>query len=120
MHFKISKYTLTHSDLKIKFYLFNILKYLREVKNMDDSKHIFDIKYPERIKELRQGNDLTQKEVAELLKIGLIEKLIATFAVAVRIIWHRNHEVASRTSWFLFLCSSSKIFHVLPSDWRQI
>lgn len=53
-------------------------------------------------------------------KKGLIEKLIATFVVAVRIIWHRNYEVASRTSWFLFLCFSSKIFPVLPSDWRQI
>ncbi len=40
------------------------------MKSVDDSKHICDIKYPERIKELRQDNDLTQKEVAEILKIA--------------------------------------------------
>lgn len=37
---------------------------------MDDRKNIFDIKYPERIKELRQDNDLTQEEVAKLLKVA--------------------------------------------------
>lgn len=37
---------------------------------MDDTKYILDIKYPERIKELRQDNDLTQKEVAGILKIA--------------------------------------------------
>lgn len=37
---------------------------------MDNMKHCFNVKYPERIKELRQDNDLTQKEVAEILKIA--------------------------------------------------
>ena len=43
---------------------------MHEVKNMDNMKHCFNVKYPERIKELRQDNDLTQKEVAEILKIA--------------------------------------------------
>ena len=37
---------------------------------MDNRKNIFDIKYPERIKELRQDNDLTQEEIAKLLKVA--------------------------------------------------
>ncbi len=37
---------------------------------MDNMKHCFNVKYPERIKELRQDNDLTQKEVAEILKVA--------------------------------------------------
>ncbi len=37
---------------------------------MDNSKNILNIKYPERIRELRQDNDLTQKEVADILKIA--------------------------------------------------
>lgn len=37
---------------------------------MNYSKHILNIKYPERIKELRQDNDLTQKEVADILKVA--------------------------------------------------
>lgn len=40
------------------------------MKGVDDSKHIFDIKYPERIKELRQDNDLTQKEISKILKVA--------------------------------------------------
>lgn len=40
------------------------------MKTVDDRKNIFDIKYPERIKELRQDNDLTQEEVAKLLKVA--------------------------------------------------
>ncbi len=47
-----------------------ILKSLREVKKMDNMKHCFNVKYPERIKELRQDNDLTQKEVAKILKVA--------------------------------------------------
>ncbi len=37
---------------------------------MDNMKHNFTVKYPERIKELRQDNDLTQKEVAKILKVA--------------------------------------------------
>ncbi len=37
---------------------------------MDNSKNILNIKYPERIRELRQDNDLTQKEVADILKVA--------------------------------------------------
>lgn len=40
------------------------------MKTVDGRKNIFDIKYPERIKELRQDNDLTQEEVAKLLKVA--------------------------------------------------
>ena len=36
-----------------------------------DKKHITcNLKYPERIRELRQDRDLTQKEIAGLLKIA--------------------------------------------------
>lgn len=37
---------------------------------MDNMKHSLKVKYPERIRELRQDNDLTQKEVANLLKVA--------------------------------------------------
>ncbi len=37
---------------------------------MNSIRHIFNVKYPERIRELRQNNDLTQKEVAEILKVA--------------------------------------------------
>lgn len=37
---------------------------------MDNMKHCFNVKYPERIKELRQDNDLTQEEIAKLLKVA--------------------------------------------------
>lgn len=37
---------------------------------MNDKKIILDIKYPERIKGLRQDNDLNQEEVAKLLKVA--------------------------------------------------
>lgn len=37
---------------------------------MDNIKYCFNVKYPERIKELRQDSDLTQKEVAEVLKVA--------------------------------------------------
>jgi transcriptional regulator with XRE-family HTH domain len=40
------------------------------VKSVDNSKNILNIKYPERIRELRQDNDLTQKEVADILKVA--------------------------------------------------
>ena len=40
------------------------------MKTVDNRKNIFDIKYPERIKELRQDNDLTQEEIAKLLKVA--------------------------------------------------
>lgn len=35
---------------------------------------------------------------------GLNEKLIAPSVVAFRIVSCRGHEVAARTSWFLFVC----------------
>ncbi len=37
---------------------------------MDNTGHTYEIKYPERIKELRQDNDLTQTEIAKLLKVA--------------------------------------------------
>lgn len=40
------------------------------MNSVNYSKHILNIKYPERIKELRQDNDLTQKEVADILKVA--------------------------------------------------
>ena len=56
--------------LKNKFWLLFILKSLREVKKLESMKHSLNVKYPERIKGLRQDNDLTQKEVAKILKIA--------------------------------------------------
>ena len=52
--------------LKNKFWLLFILKSLREVKKLESMKHSLNVKYPERIKGLRQDNDLTQKEVAKM------------------------------------------------------
>ncbi len=37
---------------------------------MNNIRHIYNVKYPERIRELRQDNDLTQKEVADILKVA--------------------------------------------------
>lgn len=37
---------------------------------MKDPIRTCDLKYPERIRDLRQDNDLTQKEVADMLKIA--------------------------------------------------
>lgn len=56
--------------LKIRFWLRLVIKSLREVKSVNDIRHNFNVKYPERIRELRQDNDLTQKEVAEILKVA--------------------------------------------------
>lgn len=37
---------------------------------MKNSDKTCDLKYPERIRNLRQDNDLTQKEIADMLKIA--------------------------------------------------
>lgn len=56
--------------LKIRFWLRPVIKSLREVKSVNNIRHNFNVKYSERIRELRQDNDLTQKEVAEILKVA--------------------------------------------------
>ena len=56
--------------LKIRFWLRLVIKSLREVKSVNNIRHNFNEKYSERIRELRQDNDLTQKEVAEILKVA--------------------------------------------------
>lgn len=40
------------------------------VRHVGNNVFNCDIKYPERIRELRQDNDLTQKEIADILKVA--------------------------------------------------
>lgn len=49
----------------------------------------------------------------------LIEKILATQIVAVRITKHKNHGVTVVTLWFIFYYFSNIVIFVLPSEWRK-
>lgn len=51
--------------------------------------------------------------------VMLIEKILATQIVAVRITKHKNHGVAVVTLWFIFYYFSNIVIFVLPSEWRK-
>lgn len=51
-------------------YILKLLHEVKAVKKIKQAKHTREIIYPERIRGLRQDNDLSQKTVAGILKVA--------------------------------------------------
>ena len=68
-NFTISTY-LNSQRLKNKVFIKVCTKLLREVKRVGNIERTYNIRYPECIRELRQDRDLTQREIARILKVA--------------------------------------------------